>query len=182
MIKTGIIIGRFQVPYLHKGHKYLINTALKECEKVVFLLGVNKEDGKNLEKYPYKIGERLANIRKEYDFSPKIDYFPLYDYNNDLLWSKQVDSICSRFTNPILYHSRDSFKKSYITRKYPLREVLEIKGYSGTKIRKESMSKLYYDGNQLERKYDIEDDKISFFNRIIIAVFILLLFTLIINT
>jgi hypothetical protein len=39
------------------------------------------------------------------------------------------------YPNPILYHSRDSFKNHYVGR-IPLKEVEEVPGYSGTKLRK----------------------------------------------
>lgn len=127
---TGVIIGRFQVPYLHLGHIHLIITALMENEEVVILLGTTvgkKPDSRNM----YGIFERKAMIRKLF---PQIQIYVLFDKNNDEKWSHSVDDICDVLNNPTLYHSRDSFKDSY-KGIYPLKEILELPGFSGTKLR-----------------------------------------------
>lgn len=36
---VGIIVGRFQVPYLHKGHMDLINTVRRNHQKIIIFLG-----------------------------------------------------------------------------------------------------------------------------------------------
>lgn len=130
---TGVIIGRFQVPYLHLGHIHLITTALMENEEVVILLGYNtskKPDNRN----PYSVSERKMMIRKLF---PHIQIYPLIDRSSDEEWSNDIDGICDILVNPILYHSRDSFKDSY-KGIYPLKEVPELPGYSGTKLRNKS--------------------------------------------
>lgn len=129
--KTAVIIGRFQVPYLHLGHIYLISYALQNYDKVVILLGtIEYKDEKN----PYEYDRRVKMINKVF---PQVITHPLYDIpGDDVLWSQQVDMEMIILKDPVLLHSRDSFKDHY-KGKYPLVEIPELEGYSGTKTRKE---------------------------------------------
>lgn len=127
---TAIIIGRFQVPYLHVGHLHLIATALRECDKVSIFLGTSMDiDSRN----PYNRAERIRMIKRIF---PQVEIQILLDHPSDEQWSKNVDLVGTIYENPILYHSRDSFK-DYYKGKLPLREVEEIPGFSGTKLREE---------------------------------------------
>lgn len=130
-MKSGIIIGRFQVPFLHPGHLELIATALRECDEVTILLGSREKiDEKNF----YSIKQRVDMLNKIF---PQLEIIPLWDKDNNELWSKEVDIILGNIEGDhTLYHSRDSFKDCYYG-KYPLREVTEVPGYSGTKIRED---------------------------------------------
>jgi len=133
-MKTGIIIGRFQVRKLHLGHIYLISNALQECDKVVILLGcVDLSSEYDREKNPYSSGEITERIKKVF---PQVDIMYLFDKESDEKWSRQVDMLCDEYENPILYHSRDSFISHY-SGKLPSKEIPELEGYSGTKVRKE---------------------------------------------
>ena len=128
---TGIIIGRFQVPFLHPGHLHLIATSLRECDQTIILLGSRNDID---ERNPYGVHYRAQMIRKIF---PHIEIYPLWDMDeNDQGWSEQVDNFISvsNYVNPILYYSRDSFKEHYVGR-LPLKEVEEVPGYSGTKLR-----------------------------------------------
>ncbi len=131
---TAIIIGRFQVPHLHVGHLHLIATALRECDRVVILLGSQKSiDARN----PYTTIQRTTMIRRIFR---NINIMVIWDNPSDEEWSKEIDSSALMFDNGenlVLYHSRDSFKDHYHG-KLPLKEVEEIAGYSGTKLREKS--------------------------------------------
>lgn len=131
---TGVIVGRFQVPYLHPGHLWLIATALRECREVVILLGSmpKREPGDpNLIRNPYDYNTRYDMIHRIF---PSVTIVPLWDEETDEQWNRNLEWKLSAMSNPVLYHSRDSFKSSY-TGRYPLVEVKEIEGYSGTKLR-----------------------------------------------
>lgn len=135
---TGIIIGRFQVPYLHPGYLHLIATALRECDQVLILLGTPplKESSLEpdvIERNPYGSPHRIRMIRQIF---PQVKIGVIWDTTRDEDWSDEVDTIASKYSNPILYHSRDSFKNAYKGR-LPLREVEEVPGYSGTQLRKQ---------------------------------------------
>jgi bifunctional NMN adenylyltransferase/nudix hydrolase len=129
--RTAIVIGRFQVPYLHTGHLHLIGAALRECDKVIILIGYKEGEDKT-ERDPYTFWERRGMINH---FFPQIPCLPLIDFNNDKLWSENVDVMASNYHTPILYHSRDSFLSQY-TGSLPTKEVEELPGFSGTQIRK----------------------------------------------
>ncbi len=133
---TGVIIGRFQVPYLHPGHLWLISTALRECEDVKILLGSNPKLQPHDPKNPYNYNQRFEMIHRIF---PQIGIVPLWDEDTDEAWNIQLGHRLRIIDNPILYHSRDSFISSY-TGKVPLKEIEELPGYSGTKLRNEIIS------------------------------------------
>lgn len=132
---TGIIVGRFQVPFLHPGHLHLIATSLRECDKTVILLGTPQRTEESLidERNQYGVPHRVRMIKQIF---PQVTVSVFYDTESDQDWSDEVDKVASIYENPILYHSRDSFKNSYKGR-IPLKEVEEVPGYSGTKLREE---------------------------------------------
>lgn len=135
---TGIIIGRFQVPFLHPGHLHLIATSLRECDQTVILLGTPARTEESLtdERNSYGVPHRVRMIKQIF---PQVHIKVVYDTDNDEDWSDEIDLFCGMYFNPILYHSRDSFKNSYKGR-IPLKEVEEVPGYSGTKLREEHCS------------------------------------------
>jgi cytidyltransferase-like protein len=140
-MKLGVIIGRFQVPWLHPGHLHLIATAIRECDHVLILLGSShKIDDRN----PYNVPERVRMIRRIF---PQVMIETLWDIEgNDQSWSDSLDAWASikrnqiSCTESILYHSRDSFKDFYKGNN-KLREVEEVPGYSGTKLREDDSTR-----------------------------------------
>ncbi len=68
LYKTGLILGRFQP--IHRGHLYLIETALQECDKVIIAIGsTNLHDEKN----PFTLEEREVLITKALDKTHLLD-------------------------------------------------------------------------------------------------------------
>lgn len=141
-MKAGVIVGRFQVPYLHPGHLHLIATVLRECDFVIILLGTSKEANY---KNPYSVTQRVEMIQKIF---PQVHIKPLPDQDSDEEWSQQVDlSIAYVYdmeeiylSDTTLYHSRDSFVNAY-SGKYPTKEIPELPGFSGTQLRNELKNK-----------------------------------------
>jgi cytidyltransferase-like protein len=127
---TGAIVGRFQVPYLHAGHLNLIATALRECDQVIILLGCEKIGVHDEVRNPYTYQQRRDMIAKIF---PQVWFVPIFDHDSDHAWSDRVDELVEGW-NPILYHSRDSFKEHY-KGTVLTKEVEEIPGYSGTQLR-----------------------------------------------
>lgn len=133
---VGVIVGRFQVPYLHDAHKDLIQTVVDKHQKVIIFLGLS----------PARV-----TIRNPLDFEARkqmiLDSFPdvnvLYvkDMKDDIEWSKQLDEKISDLIGPsqtpLLYGSRDSFISHYHGR-YTTVELIPNQIISGTELRKEA--------------------------------------------
>lgn len=131
---TAVIIGRFQVPYLHLGHIYLISHCLQKYGNVGILLGTSTiRDEKN----PYSVQHRIDIIHRIF---PQVKIGTLWDVpDNDKRWSTNVnDRIFELWGGPyVLCHSRDSFKSHY-SGGIQTYEIPELPGYSGTELRKEA--------------------------------------------
>ncbi len=128
----GVIIARFQTPYLHEGHRTLIETVQAKYGKVVIILGVSPVLGSR--RNPLDFFTREKMIRKVY---PEIVVLPLSDHPLDQRWSVNLDKLLgntfpgSKFS---LYGSRDSFIKYYSGKN----TVVELPGngkHSATEIR-----------------------------------------------
>lgn len=133
-MKIGVIIGRFQTPQLHAGHLNLIGSALHECDKVVILFGCTKDFIKD-DRNPYHYTKRQEIIQRIF---PQVTYNIIEDCSSNKEWSEKVDNLLETFIEEdiVLYHSRDSFKESYIG-KFSLKEIPEVIGYSATQIREQ---------------------------------------------
>lgn len=131
-MKTGVIIARFQVPYLHEGHIHLIREVEKKSDNIVFLLGSpTVPDIRN----PLPYDHRADMIFEHLWFDPSVFVHELPNHDDDIEWSKQIDSILDHHEGVTLYGSRDSFRKHYHG-KYPFEEIPEIPSISGTELRK----------------------------------------------
>jgi len=140
MKPVGIIVGRFQVPKLHEGHKQLIDHVISQHDKVIIFLGLSpiKCEDPN----PLDFEARKQMLLAEY---PDITVLYIKDTHDDKVWSTHLDEMIKDLTAPeqeaILYGSRDSFANHYFG-KYPV-EIFEQKIFiSGTKIREKIASKV----------------------------------------
>lgn len=87
--KIGLVIGRFQ-PF-HHGHKYLIDEALKICDKIFIGIGSsNKSDEKN----PYSADIRVRFLKKfirEEKLEDRVlKILKLYDNPDDDIWFENL--------------------------------------------------------------------------------------------
>lgn len=131
-MKTGVIIARFQTPYLHEGHTHLINNIQQKHNKLVVVLGVAPIVGTRKNPYDYHTREKL--LKKQY---PNIVVLPLSDHPNDSMWSQSLDQLLtSAFPSEkfVLYGSRDSFIP-YYTGKIETQELPEHGDYNATQLR-----------------------------------------------
>ena len=139
MNKTAVIIARFQSPYLHEGHKALIQQVKKDHNKVVIVLGVSPVLGSR--KNPLNFHARERMIKREY---PDIVVLPLRDHPLDDQWSRNLDTLLSdSFPGSAfsLYGSRDSFIPYYSGRLETV-ELAETGSHSATIIREEISDKV----------------------------------------
>ncbi len=120
---SGVIIGRFQVADLTKGHAELIHRVARKHNKVIILLGVNAKLSTKENPLGYESREKLlrdywADTLDKNTSKPLI-IAPLPDRATDALWSKQVDVLLDSLVGPrtskTLYGGRDSCVEHYIT-------------------------------------------------------------------
>lgn len=134
MKTTGVIIARFQSPYLHEGHKALIDAVTNSHTKTVIVLGVSPVLGSR--KNPLDFHTREKMIKKDY---PEAVVLPLADQPLDARWSQTLDTLLASVfpgTGFKLYGSRDSFIP-YYTGKYETVELPETSTHSSTLIREQ---------------------------------------------
>ncbi len=129
---TGVIVARFQTPFLHEGHRYLLNEITRKHNKVVIVLGVSPVKG--TKRNPFDFYTREQMIRKDY---PGLVVLPLADHPSDIVWSNELDRILTTtFPNEsfILYGSRDSFISHYYG-SIQTADLPEIGNHSASQIR-----------------------------------------------
>lgn len=138
-MKVGVVIGRWQTSNLHKGHLHVLDTADKENDELIILIGVSPV---SYVKYnPLDYETRKFMLMQEF---PNATVLPCYDKGEDTAWSKQIDYIISKefpkaeFT---LYGGRDSSLGHYEGICFK-REITDYPAVneSSTKIRSEIAS------------------------------------------
>jgi bifunctional NMN adenylyltransferase/nudix hydrolase len=111
MKTTGVIIARFQTPYLHEGHFKLILSVKEKHNRVVIVLGVSPVKGSLRNPLDFYTRERM--VKKSF---PDVIVLPLADQRDDKKWSSDLDQLLNAtFSNGrfVLYGSRDSFIPLY---------------------------------------------------------------------
>jgi bifunctional NMN adenylyltransferase/nudix hydrolase len=139
MRPVGVIIARFQSPYLHEGHKALIQQVKKDHNKIVIVLGVSPVRGSRKNPLDFHTRERM--IKNEY---PDIVVLPLSDHPLDAKWSQNLDTLLSDSFPGLsfsLYGSRDSFIPYYSGR-FETVELPETGSHSATIIREKISDKV----------------------------------------
>lgn len=139
MKHTGVIIARFQTPYLHEGHKYLLNEIRSKHNKIIIVLGVTPVKGSGRNPFDFYTRERMLK-----QFAPELIVLPLGDHPDDHVWSERLD-ILLRNTFPqesfVLYGSRDCFIP-YYSGTLPVVALPELGNHSATTIRDENADKV----------------------------------------
>ncbi len=139
MNKIGVIIARFQSPYLHEGHKALIESVRSTHNKIVIVLGISPILGSRRNPLDFPTREKM--IKKEF---PDLVVLPLSDHPLDSKWSQNLDELLrSTFVGSkfILYGSRDSFI-GYYSGQYNTQELPESGDYNSTVIRQQISDKV----------------------------------------
>jgi bifunctional NMN adenylyltransferase/nudix hydrolase len=139
MNNTGVIIARFQSPYLHKGHFSLINSVADRHNKVVIVLGVSPVLSK---RNPFDFHTREKMMKQDF---PNMIVLPVADHPSDDTWSENLDTILSntfpteKFT---LYGSRDSFL-SYYSGRHQTDEAPVLDNWNASAIREELSDQVF---------------------------------------
>lgn len=136
--RVGVIIGRFQTPRLHDGHKTLIQEVEKRhCGQVVILLGVAPTRNR---KNPLDFEMRRRMILGAF---PYITVLPLPDVRDDSVWTARADSILDAtypLMTKVIYGSRDSALACYQKNggRWPVVEMEGAAELNATKLREEA--------------------------------------------
>lgn len=134
-LDVGVIIGRFQVPELHIGHKKLFDIVRNRHKRVLVLLAIPAWRGGTKNPLDYQSREQM--IKTDY---PDVNISYICDRQTDEEWSKDVDkSIRSLYPleKIVLYGGREGFISHY-TGEFPTIETLEdptLDAQSGTDAR-----------------------------------------------
>lgn len=133
---VGVMIGRFQVPSLHDGHREVLDFIKSRHDKVLVVLGVTGHE-QSTQSNPLDHIARIQMLREEY---PDFDYAYIQDDPSDENWSHFLDRIVKQHLtasqNAMLYGSRDSFIPHYSGR-YKTMELETDNPLSGTEIRRQ---------------------------------------------
>jgi len=132
--EVGVIIARFQTPFIHEGHKEILDLATNAHPRVLIFLGLSPL--KCTVNNPYDFAIRKAMIEASY---PDVELLYIDDVGNNEIWSKNLDKQIAKAVGPglkvVLYGSRDSFINGYIGN-YPTIELIPSKFISASEIRK----------------------------------------------
>ena len=137
---TAVIIARFQTPYLHEGHKQLIESVQEKHNRTVVILGISPVIGTRNNPYDYYTREKL--IKAEYN---DLVILPLKDDPSDDVWQQALDILLeSTFPGDgfKLYGSRDSFIPFY-KGKYETVELPEHGDHNATELREKYADKVF---------------------------------------
>lgn len=134
-MKVGIIIGRFQTPYIHEGYKGILRQMKEENDRVIVFLGVKEKATK---KYPLSFRARKLMI---HDMYPEFTVMDIENKRCDIRWSEKLDeriqNVISAGDEVTLYGSRDSFIP-YYKGKYTTK-LIEAKGNISSTMVRESV-------------------------------------------
>jgi len=132
---VGVVIGRFQVPNLHQGHRSLLDLVATRHKRVLVLLGSPAWKGGKADPLDYHT--RVLMFNQEY---PQFLLAPIVDQQSDDTWSEHVDRIIGDIfplCNVTLYGARDSFITHYHGR-YAVKEIVQSVESSGTELREQT--------------------------------------------
>jgi len=136
-MKIGLVHGRFQ-PF-HKGHKFLVDKMLKECDYGVILIGsVGKKDKKN----PFSLEERKGMIKKIYGNNKKLFIGANIDldspYSKNAQWDVVLSSCVLSLVGylPTNIYSGKEYGVSWERVKVKINKFKRYDDISGTDIKK----------------------------------------------
>ncbi len=130
----GVVVGRFQVPELHIGHRYLLEYAQESNERLLVVLGSGK--GLPTPRNPLAFETRREMLQQSFARAVIAEVF---DHPSNAVWSMNLDATIDALFplhEVILYGSRDSFIP-YYSGKYATKVVEEIPSPNGTSIRED---------------------------------------------
>lgn len=119
----GVIIGRFQIEFPHKGHRALVNhvTDTHGYPKTIILVGVREAVAGSTNPLSFVARKEML----EQCFRSELIILPIADQPTDEMWVKKVDetikNVIGFAATATIYHGRSSIGPHYNGR-YPLKE------------------------------------------------------------
>jgi len=128
----GVVVGRFQTPYLHNGHFELLKYARNKSDKLLILIGVSSATGTDKDPMDFETRKCL------FETFENIIVLPIYDMPCDKDWSNQLDSIINNlgFDDAIIFGSRDNSILNYYYGKHNIDIMISNINQNATEIRK----------------------------------------------
>lgn len=139
--QVGVIIGRFQTPQLHEGHKQLIRSIIDNHQEVVIFLGVSAVQFTRNNPLDFQTRKLMVESYINTVSSAKsknITILPLPDHRSDEVWTKNLDKILYATTGGktcLLYGGRDSFLTAYSGKHKTVELESNIHNLSSTELR-----------------------------------------------
>ena len=131
---VGVIMGRFQVPFLHEAHINLIQAVMDRHSKVIMFLGAPPTVLTRNNPLDFEMRRQMIMTR-----FPDIIIMLQKDSVSDEVWAKNLDdqigSLVTHNQRVVLYGGRDSFKPHYKGR-FPVLEFESEGLISGTEVRR----------------------------------------------
>jgi bifunctional NMN adenylyltransferase/nudix hydrolase len=137
--EVGVMIGRFQTPYLHEGHTSVLDRVCEMHSNVVVFLGIPRIQ--NTKRNPLDFATRRKLIQERY---PEVIVMALPDHRSDEKWSENVDSTLATIfpeKEATLYGSRDSFIP-YYSGKHKTELLEQVESHNATDIRANASSEV----------------------------------------
>lgn len=109
-MKTGVVVGRWQIDSPHSGHLFLLDHVREIANKLVIVIGFSPLSFTNINPLDFEI--RRAMLKSEY---PEADILGLMDAESDKDWSNNLDSLLlnNNYEDVVLFGGRDSFIPRY---------------------------------------------------------------------
>lgn len=141
---TGVIVGRFQTPYLHKAHEALFKAAAANHEHVLVFVGVTPLAP--TKRNPFDFACQEAFLREaECMCQARLTVIPLPDNRDDAVWVAELDRRITEAaprSEITVYGGRDSFLATYaaFSRRgsYHVHAIEEVAEQSSTELRKQA--------------------------------------------
>lgn len=139
--KLGVIVGRFQVPDLHQGHKNLIDSVLELHTQIIIFLGQPMVHSTKENPLSFQARKLMLEDYLRDKYLGRYTILPIKDQKTNEVWSEMLDSKIrevDHISQVILYGGRDSFIP-YYKGKFQT-EVLKLNNsevISGTNARNE---------------------------------------------
>ena len=133
----GVIVARFQTPFLHEGHQKLLQLVADTNDKTILFLGTNGITLTQNNPLSFEIRKQMVQ-----SFLPNIDIYPLADTKDNTEWDSRLDQEIDLMTHKTLdiitlYGDRGSFIEGYKGKFKTQHANITVLDTSATKIRQE---------------------------------------------